>query len=504
HNFDFTFLINAEKFQSWREQMDNEGFDPNDDLSYHNIGAGIKPVITSEDEYSTGDALMARLNYTYNSRYLLTASFRRDGYSAFGQKNPRADFPSIAAGWVFSQEKFVNAKWLNYGKLRASWGINGNRDIGRYNALSYLQSGKYQYIKADGTIVLVSQLYVNRLGNSNLKWEKTTSYDIGLDFSVFNSRLNGSFDFYKKETNDLLILRTLPDVTGFSNVWDNLGQVNNKGVELSLNSVNIKSNNFSWESSATFSLNRNKIIHLYGPVDVIDPETGKVTGQEERDDVGNRWFLGHDIDEIWDLKVLGIWQENEADEAAKYGVRPGDFKLQDVNGDGKFSDADRQFLGFENPRFQWSLRNVFNYKNWEFSFMLYSSWGQSATYNQAKNNSGFIDRQNSYKFPYWTAENPRNDYARLFSSNGSAAFSVYRKTSFIRLNTVALAYTLPKTTLDKAGIESMKVYLNVTNAGLYAPDWDYWDPEYRNRDSDGNISTAIPPRYYSLGINVTF
>ena len=125
-------------------------------------------------------------------------------------------------------------------------------------------------------------------------------------------------------------------------------------------------------------------------------------------------------------------------------------------------------------------------------------------YNQAKNNSGFQDRQNSYKFPYWTKENPINDHARLYSSNGSATFSVYRKTSFIRLNTVALGYTLPKKMLDKARIQSMKVYVNVTNPAIYAPDWTFWDPEFRNRNSDGVISTAIAPTYYSLGLNVAF
>jgi hypothetical protein len=124
-------------------------------------------------------------------------------------------------------------------------------------------------------------------------------------------------------------------------------------------------------------------------------------------------------------------------------------------------------------------------------------------FNQAKNNSGFQDRQNSYKLPYWTAENPINDYARLFSSNGSADFSVYRKASFIRLNTIAVGYTLPKRLVQKAHIEGLKIYANVTNAGLYAPDWTFWDPEFRNRDGNGNISTAIPPRYFSLGINLT-
>ncbi|MEJ7739582.1 MAG: TonB-dependent receptor [Chitinophagaceae bacterium] len=505
HQFDVTLLANAEKFQSWRNQMDNEGFDPNDNLSYHNIGSGIKPVISSDDQYSTGDALMARLNYSFMQRYMLTGSIRRDGYSAFGEGNRRAVFPAVALGWVLSDEKFMAPfKWLSYAKLRASYGINGNRDIGRYGALSDLSTNKYQYILPSGALQAVSQLAVNRLQNATLKWERTTSYNFGFDFSVLDNRLGGSVDLYKKETNDLLISRALPNVSGFDFVLDNLGQVDNKGVELSLNSSNVRTPNFSWRSVINFSLNRNKIVHLYGPVDVIDPATGKVTGQVERDDVANRWFLGHDINEIWDLKVLGIWQQDELAQAAKFGVRPGDFKIEDVNNDGKFSDADRQFLGSRNPRFQWTLRNEFTiYKNFDFSFMLYSSWGQKTDYNQAKNNSGFQDRQNSYQFPYWTVENPINDYARLFSSNGSAGFAVYRQTSFIRLNTVALGYTFPKHLVQKAKIESFKIFANITNAALYAPDWTFWDPEFRNRDNDGNISTAIPPRYYSLGINLT-
>lgn len=161
HQFDVTLLANAEKFQSWRNQMDNEGFDPNDNLSYHNIGSGIKPIISSNDQYSTGDALMARLNYSYMQRYMLTASIRRDGYSAFGAGNRRAVFPAIALGWVISDEKFMESfKWLSYAKLRASYGINGNRDIGRYDALADLRTGKYQYILPAGALQVVSQLYV--------------------------------------------------------------------------------------------------------------------------------------------------------------------------------------------------------------------------------------------------------------------------------------------------------------------------------------------------------
>ena len=503
HQFNVTFLYNAEKYQSWREQMDNEGFDPSDVLSFHNIGAGIKPIISSDDQVGTGTAMMGRLNYSFMDRYMLTASFRRDGYSAFGQKNPNADFPAIALGWVFSQEIFMSdAKWVSFAKLRASWGVNGNRDIPRYDALAELNTGKYQYVSPSGAIIPVSQLYVNRMENPDLKWERTTSYNLGLDFGVLSNRLSGSFDVYKKSTKDLLILRALPNTIGFDNVLSNLGEVQNKGFEISLSSTNITKRNFEWRTGVNFWLNRNQIKHLYGPVNLLDA-TGKVIGQVEKDDVANKWFIGHDLDEIWDQRVIGVWQVSEKAQAAVYKVNPGDFKLEDKDGDGKLTDLDRQFLGYRTPRFQWNLRNEFTiYKNIEFSFQLYSSWGQMSDFNQAKNNSGFQDRQNSYKFPYWTANNPINNYAQLYSSNGGSSFSVYRKTSFIRLNTVAISYSVPRQIIQKARIESLKIYANVTNAYLYAPDWEFWDPEYRNRDSNGGISTAIPPRIYSLGLNI--
>ncbi|WP_220392886.1 SusC/RagA family TonB-linked outer membrane protein [Chitinophaga lutea] len=498
HDFDVTLLMNAEKFQSWRNQMENEGFDPNDNLSWHNIGSGIKPVISSFDSISTGDALMARLNYGFRQKYLLTASIRRDGYSAFGQRNPRASFPAIGLGWVFTKESFVNLPWLNFGKLRASYGVNGNRDIGRYLALSDLSTGKYQYVMPNGTVVLVSQLYVNRMANPNLKWEKANSYNLGLDFSALRDRLSGSIEVYNKITKDLLILRTIPDVTGFTNVMDNLGEIQNKGVEITLNSVNVETKSgFQWRTGFNFTLNRNKINHLYGPVDIKDAD-GKVIGREERDDVANRLFIGHDMDEIWDMKILGIWQQSEAAEAAKFGVKPGDFKLQDTDGDGKFSDKDKIFQGYRSPRFRWTLRNDFSYRNFELSFMLYSAWGQKEIYNVAKNNSGFIDRQNSYITPYWTPENPINDHARLFSNNGSIAFNVYRKASFVRLSTVALAYTVPRKLLERFGIESFKLYGNVSNVAMYQPDWHFWDAEY------AYTANNPPARNYSLGLNVTF
>ncbi|RZK44714.1 MAG: SusC/RagA family TonB-linked outer membrane protein, partial [Pedobacter sp.] len=226
HQINATFLLNAEKFQSWREQMDNEGFDPNDNLSYHNMGNGIKPILVTDDQRSTGDALMGRINYTYAGRYNIMGLVRRDGYSAFGLQNPRGTFGSVGVSWSFADEKFFpSTNWFSTGKLRLSYGSNGNRDIGRYQAISDLTTGKYQYISPAGVVTPVSQLWVSRMQNDALRWEKTVASNIGLDLGFFKDRLTVTVDAYEKNTTDLLVNRSLPTVTGFDNVLFNLGGV---------------------------------------------------------------------------------------------------------------------------------------------------------------------------------------------------------------------------------------------------------------------------------------
>ncbi|HEX5025523.1 MAG TPA: SusC/RagA family TonB-linked outer membrane protein [Agriterribacter sp.] len=508
HHVDLTFLANAEKFQVWRNKVVGTGFQPSDVLSYHNMGAATGVVACNScvysdegdgtqlgDEVSTADALMGRLFYSYKSKYMLTLTVRRDGYSAFGQSNPRATFPSAAFGWVFSDESFMkNADWLNYGKLRVSYGLNGNRDIGRYVALSDLQTGKYLHVLPNGSIDQVSQLYVNNMSNKLLKWETTTAFNLGLDFAVLKNRLDGSIDVYKSKTNDLLVQRTLPDILGFSFVWDNLGQVDNKGIEIALNSRNIQNPNFTWNTSFNFSLNRNEVVHLYGAMTDVKDANGNVIGQKEADDKANKWFIGQPLDVIWDQKAEGIWQTKDYDEARKYGVFPGDFKVKDANKDYKYTDDDREFLGFTDPRFRWTLRNEFTFfQNFSFSFLLYSYWGQTAAYNQAKNRSNaFPDRVNSYVFPFWTEENPINDYARLFSSDGGATYSVYRKKSFIRVDNIALAYTIPQHLAKKISAQDLKFFFTIKNAGVYTQEWNFWDPE----------NAGPTPRIYTLGLNL--
>lgn len=491
HTVDVTLLANGEKYQSWYTIAGNEGFIPSDLLGYHNLNSGVKPTILTDDKVYTGDALLARVNYSLMQRYNFTVSVRRDGYSAFGVAKKRATFPAAAFAWTFTEEPFLKSqKWLNYGKIRVSYGINGNRElrdrnkvIDPYAALSSLDAGKYQTVNGSGAAGEINTVQINeRIGNPNLEWEKTKSLNLGLDFGILNSRLNGSIDVYDKKTSDLLISQTLPNVSGYVNVISNLARVNNKGIEFSLTSKNLVSGNVIWNTSANFSLNRNKIVALASPFN----------------DLGNKWFIGKDIDVIWEYKILGVWQESEIAEAAKFnkGIKPGDFKLEDVDGNNVYNDSDKQFIGFKTPRFNWALRNDFNiFKNFDFSFQLISSWGQKTVDNQPKNQPGSVGffRSTSYVVPYWTSQNPINDYARLNSGLSGTNFDVYRKSSFIRLNTVALSYSIPKDLVAKANLRSVKAYFNITNAGVYAPDWNQWDPQ----------NNGPTPRYYTLGLNVS-
>lgn len=492
HTFNATFLAYAEKFETDYDRSTNSLFSPNDNLGYNNLSLGTAPVLAGNDQTSTGDALMARLNYSFKSKYLLTASIRRDGYSAFGPENKRATFPSVAVGWVISDENFFGSNFFDFLKVRLSYGENGNRNIGRYAYLSQLSSNKNLIID-NGSIVPVATLDPATMENSELKWERTNAFNVGIDFSILDGVVEGSLDMYKMITNDLLVSRALPDVTGYTSVLSNLGELENTGFEFAVRTRNITNPNFTWTSNINFSLNRNKLNSLYGDLD----EDGN-----ELDDITNEWFIDHAIDELWGQKVLGIWQVNQSEEADRYGVKPGDFQISDKNDDGVFTIDDNEFLGYAKPRFRWTFVNNFNFwKNFDLAIEIYSYWGMNRSFNQAKNRDGFIDRTNSLQYPYWTEANPSNEWARLFSSQGSASYNVYRENSFIRLQNITLSYTIPKASLEKVKIQNLRIFGNIRNAAVWAPNWEIWDPEAS--EVDGIAGSGPTPRYFTLGLNLT-
>ncbi|MDR1156495.1 MAG: SusC/RagA family TonB-linked outer membrane protein [Bacteroidales bacterium] len=495
HRIDITLLANAEKFRGDSDEMTNQNFSPNDVLGYHDMSIGALPEMTSDDQVRTADALMARINYAYRSKYLLTLSVRRDGSSLFGYSNPYATFPAGALGWVISGEDFFNVNFIDYLKIRLSWGVNGNRNIANYAALSTIWTGKSLNASSDGAASVIPVLMINTMENKKLKWEQTGAFNLGLDFRLWKDILTGSIEAYNMTTTDVLVNRELPTITGFSRVYANLGEVRNKGFELTLNSVNMKRNNFEWMSNLVFSLNRNKIISITGEKYDVYDTNGNVIGQKESDDIDNNWFIGQAKDVIWDYKILGTWKTGQETEATIWNQAPGDFRLEDMDSDNLLTDQDKQFQGYTTPRFSWALTNRFYlFKNLEASFVLYSLWGHKATYNLAKHDDHIEDRRNSWVLPYWTPDNQLDNYARLRSAPAKGVgYSVWFKKSYIRLENIALAYKLPQRIVNKTFISDMRITFNIRNAGLWAPEWKFGDPE------DGTRSQRI----YSFGINMT-
>ncbi|MCY3997895.1 MAG: SusC/RagA family TonB-linked outer membrane protein [Flavobacteriaceae bacterium] len=503
HSFDFTFLVYAEKYQSYFTRGLADTFEPSDALGFSSLERGNVQKTDSEDTTSTGDAYMTRLGYTFDSKYLLNFILRRDGYSAFGANNKRAYFPSLSGAWIISEEDFFNSNFINFFKLRISYGENGNRNIGRFSSLSRLTAGNYLNVDSNGRVFQVPTFNNDSQENKDLKWERTRAINFGLDFSFLDGRIEGNLDAYSNITDDLIITRQLPNIIGFDEVITNLGEIQNQGFELAVSSQNYDKENFKWNTRFNFSLNRNKINELYGDLD----EEGN-----ELDDFTNQRFIGKATDVIWGREATGVWQTSEIAEASKYGVAPGDFKIRDVNNDGLLDINDNVFQGHRTPRFRWGLTNSFVlYRNIDFSFELYSNWGQKRLFNEAKNRNGFIDRTNSIKTPYWTEENPRDDYARLFSNDGSATFNIYRDASFIRLSNVTVAYRFPRQLSEKIAISNARVYLNARNLAVFTKDWDFFDPEPvdiegRFINDEGNFVNNISQptvRFFTIGLDLT-
>ncbi|MNK03580.1 Vitamin B12 transporter BtuB [compost metagenome] len=523
HRVNVTLVQEAEERQSWRDNIQAWDISPTDALGFHETQGGDKLLseFDTDDSRQTADGMLARLFYSYDDRYMLTTSVRRDGYSAFGTSNPRATFLSVALGWTFTNENFFKWTPLNNGKLRLSYGQNGNRSLDDpYVALANLANGTgtQGYIDATGKYVQFQYLRLDRMANKNLQWEKTASFNVGLDLGFLDNRISTTLDYFQMSTTDMIMNQSLPGFSGFSSITTNLGEVQNRGFEISFNSQNIKAKDFSWNTTLGFSKYSNKIKHLYYQfVDVLDA-SGNVVSSKEVDDIGNKWFIGQPISSIWDYRVTGIWQVNEIDEAARHGQRPGDPKVANnytaddkVDANGRitpvYNDNDKEFLGQKQAPIMWSLRNDFTYKNFNFSFNIYSYWGHkrlNGAYLNQDNGTSTISQglANTYEKPYWTLEAPSDFWARLESKGPSGLNAPQRvfDRSFIRLDNVTLGYTLPKKLTSAAHIENLKVFGSVRNLAVWNKDknWRYWDIELE----DSQMGPT--PRIYTLGLNLSF
>lgn len=524
HHVIATVVQEAEENRSWQDRIEARRILPSDALGFHNTSNATiaDSKFSTNDTKFTADAWMGRLFYSYNDRYMITATVRRDGYCAFGKNHPHATFPSVALGWVFSDEKFFEkiADVMNYGKLRLSWGKNGNRSLeDPYISMANLGSGlgaTMSYLDKNGNPVTeLKYLMMDRLANNDLMWENTASYNFGLDFGFINNRLRGSVDVYHKETKNMLIYEKLPGFSGFGGIWTNIGQVNNDGVELSLTSTNIQNHNFTWETTFGFSYNKNTIKHINYAMEEVTDENGNVIGLREMNDTGNNWHIGKSIGTIWDYEFDGIWQVSEADEAAKYGQKPGDPRVVNhytaddtVDKDGNvkhvYNEKDKVYLGNTIAPFFLNMRNEFKlWNNLSIAFSLYSKFGHKSkdgTYLNQGINSGnmFVYGFNRPDREYWTPENPTNDFARFNSQGPSGCTSPQRiiNRNFLRLDNLSVGYTLPAKWTEKAGISKIRLSASIRNLfTIHSSDWTFdTDPE------NGGLATRV----YNLGINMTF
>ena len=461
---------------------------PYENSRYYNMGTAntINSVASDRSElYQL--SYVGRMNYGYKSKYLLTVSFRADAASQFAPGHKWGYFPSASVAYRITEEKFMagTKSWLSDLKLRLGYGVTGNQAISPYQTQGGLARSTYDWNDKAG----FGYRPLN-LANKNLKWESTEVYNLGLDFALFKSRITGNIDFYNTNTFDLLMYRKLPITTGYDQVLENVGSSNNKGFELGFHSTNITRNNFLWSTDLSFYTNKTRITELYN---------GKI------DDVGNLWFIGHPIDVYYDYEKIGIWQLGEEAAAAKYGLKPGQIKLTDVNNDGKYNASDMMILGDNEPDFVVNLSNQFKYKSFDISVSAYfriggmTSVGQFAPFSKK--------RYNKIIFDYWTPDNPTNDYPRpnqLYEGSGLYGSTLtYRSASYANISQVGIGYSFPVALLSRMNISKARVYLSAANPFYWTaselarfnmkPDW-----------SGTTVGTYPATRKITMGINLVF
>ncbi|GHB86716.1 SusC/RagA family TonB-linked outer membrane protein [Persicitalea jodogahamensis] len=465
HNIFATALYSAQQRTDESVYIRGNGF-PNDVRSFYQFNDA--EVLVSNAGYSkqSNESQMLRLNYNYDSKYLLTITGRRDGYSAFGADTKYGLFPSVALGWNISDEAFLqNNRILNQLKLRLSYGQNGNQAISPYRTLASLT--KEDYIDGSGNNLIGYR--PGGLGNGSLGWETTTSLNLGIDFGLLNSRISGSLDIYSTRTTDLLLSKSIPGINGSTSIIQNIGETKGNGFELALNTRNIVGKEFTWSSQIAFSRNLNQIVN----VGLTDDDGNFI------DDVGSRWFVGHPISVNYGYVIDGIWQTDEVDgvNLNDYAVKQaGDVKYRDVNGDQRIDEKDRVVIGSLQPDFTLGFNNNFAYKG--FSLDLFFYWLEGVTKrSELITTNDFNLRRKIYNVNYWSPTNPTNDFPENADrSTNPLSGGWYEDASFFRLKNVTLSYKIPQNLVDKLRLRRLEVYVNGQNL-FTKTKWSGIDPE---------------------------
>lgn len=491
HHLDLTGLYAASRKKYQKTEAEGSKF-INDNLGWGNIGAAATHKVGSYADLYTTVSQMGRVNYSYDSRYLFTFTVRRDGSSVFGDNNKYGIFPSVALGWNMANERFMEptSDWLNTLKVRTSYGKSGNEAIGVYQSLTKMSSNSLAMGGASNTTLIADKA----MGNADLTWETTKSFNVGLDFGFWNNRLSGNIDIYTARTNDLLLKRNLPKISGYSNVYSNMGETANKGVEVTLASRNIVTKDFQWSSNLVFSWNKNEIKDLYG---------------DGKDDLGNRWFIGQPIGVIYDYTKVGIWQEEEIAAGLHKDWDPvaqaGDVKLADLNGDGQITDADRTVLGQTTPKWIGGLTNTFTYRDFTLSVFIQTVQGMMKNNSEIGMASDEMGRRNGpAEIGYWTPENKSNEWRSLSKSSNKHGYGFPCKANYTRVKDVTLSYNFPQQVVRSLGIGGLQMYMSGRNLFTFT-NWIGWDPEAR---SDGRGSGDWEINYpttksFVFGINLT-
>jgi TonB-linked SusC/RagA family outer membrane protein len=498
HHVDFTGLYSAQQENYFASSMGSNTF-INDILSFNDMGAGGTtnpggiPNVSQTGTYawqSNLESQMGRINYSYDSRYLLTITARRDGYSAFGSGGKKYGiFPSVALGWNINKENFLkDVSFIDNLKLRFSYGKVGNQAIGVTQTNSTEGAVKYPFGGIAYTGVVTSVL-----GNPNLHWESTTSSNIGVDFSAWNNRVNLTVDAYKTHTNGLLLRRNIPQITGYTSMLDNIGEMQNTGIEVTLSSVNLKIGDFRWESNINFSMNRNKIIDLFG---------------DKTDDIVNSRFIGQPLNVIYNYKMIGVWQVDEDPSGSDPTAKPGDLKFKDISGpngvpDGKIDANDRIVLGQTDPKWRGGMTNTFTFKNLHLSILIQTSQGA------IKNNNDltYADEQGRRNTPaevgYWTPENKSQTRPSLAYNAATRGYGFPTNNSYTRIKDVTLSYVFSKALLQKIRLQGLTVYASGKNLYTFTK-WIGWDPEStQDARGAGNWTNNYPfTRQIVIGLNV--
>jgi TonB-linked SusC/RagA family outer membrane protein len=481
-------------FANMNTQAGSEGFF-DDFFSYNSLQTGLVPQRPQSGTSETAmNSFYVRFNYDYDNRYLFGVSFRADGSSRFGTNNRYGYFPSFSAAWRLSSEPFLrDVQSINNLKLRISYGIVGNSDIGDYVTQSKINSGQAPF---GGQVEPSATL--GSLGNSNLKWERAHQLNIGVDASLLDRRLQFTADIYNRVTKDLLYFKLLPSTSGYQGVFDNIGSIRNRGIELSIASDNIRRKHFVWNTSLIYSMNRSRVLELNG--DIMYPWAGRI-------------MEGRPLNEFFGYQRLGTWSTSEAAQAAAFGRKPGDLKYADLNQNNVKDAGDRTVLGNGMPDFETSLVNTFNYRNFSLAIDLQVIYGHSLANLTRLIMENAAPSFNSYRsvLDAWTPERQDvvNAALRLPGDGFDNEIDSYsiEKGSFLRVRNISLGYRLPENWLKRCRLRSATLGVSAENYFLFTK-YKGYDPEASSFDGDFNQGVDLyqypKAKTMAFSLNVTF